>query len=41
MKCMKKALCQIGLFLRKKETGHGKWSLSVSIRENGFCLVGN
>jgi hypothetical protein len=41
MKCMKKALCQIDLFLRKKETGHGKWSLRVSIRENGFCLVGN
>jgi hypothetical protein len=36
MDSMKKALCRIGLFLRKIETGHGKWSLRVLIRENGF-----
>jgi hypothetical protein len=36
MKCMEEALCQIGLFLREKETRHGKWSLRVLIRENGF-----
>jgi hypothetical protein len=33
---MKEALCQLGLFLREKETRHGKWSLRVSIGENGF-----
>jgi len=33
---MKEALCQIVSFLRKIETGYGKWSLRVLIRENGF-----